>query len=73
MSIENQVPDYDLADDVEVSTPARLRAMADPLRSTVLDLLLERTRLLLEIADALADGFCSIGQLVGPQEQERDD
>jgi len=50
MSIENQIPDYDLADDVEVSTPARLRAMADPLRSTLLDLLLERAANVSELA-----------------------
>src|SRR6187551_1800780 len=53
MSIENQVPDYDLADDVEVSTPARLRAMADPLRSTFLDLLLERAATVSELATAV--------------------
>ena len=53
MSIENQVPDYDLADDVEVSTPARLRAMADPLRSTLLDLLLERAATVSELAAAV--------------------
>lgn len=53
MSIENQIPDYDLADDVEVSTPARLRALADPLRSTLLDLLLERAATVTELASAV--------------------
>jgi DNA-binding transcriptional ArsR family regulator len=53
MSIENQVPDYDLADDVEVTTPAPLRAMADPLRSTLLDLLLERAATVSELAAAV--------------------
>ena len=53
MSIENQVPDYDLADDVELSTPGRLRAMADPLRSTLLDLLLERAATVSELASAV--------------------
>ncbi|HZD97518.1 MAG TPA: winged helix-turn-helix domain-containing protein [Micromonosporaceae bacterium] len=53
MSIESQVPDYELADDVEVSTPARLRAMADPLRSTLLDLLLERAATVSELATAV--------------------
>jgi DNA-binding transcriptional ArsR family regulator len=52
MSIK-QVPDYDLADDLEVSTPARLRAMADPLRSTLLDLLLERAATVSELAAAV--------------------
>jgi DNA-binding transcriptional ArsR family regulator len=53
MSIKDHVPDYDLADDVEVSTPARLRAMADPLRSTLLDLLLERAATVTELASAV--------------------
>jgi DNA-binding transcriptional ArsR family regulator len=53
MSIKDQIPDYDLADDVEVSTPARLRAMADPLRSTLLDLLLERAATVSELASAV--------------------
>ena len=53
MSINQQTPDYDLADDVEVSTPARLRAMADPLRSTLLDLLLERAATVSELAAAV--------------------
>jgi DNA-binding transcriptional ArsR family regulator len=53
MSIETRIPDYDLADDVEVSSPARLRAMADPLRSTLLDLLLERAATVTELASAV--------------------
>jgi DNA-binding transcriptional ArsR family regulator len=53
MSIEDHVPDYDLADDAEISTPARLRAMADPLRSTILDLLLERAATVGELAVAV--------------------
>lgn len=53
MSINTRAPDYDLADDVEVSTTARLRAMADPLRSTLLDLLLERAATVTELAAAV--------------------
>jgi DNA-binding transcriptional ArsR family regulator len=53
MSISNRVPDYDLADDAVVSTPAPLRAMADPLRSTILDLLLERAATVTELASAV--------------------
>src|SRR5471032_9634 len=48
-----EVPDYDLAEDVEVSTPAQLRAMAGPLRSTLLDLLLERAATVSELATAV--------------------
>jgi DNA-binding transcriptional ArsR family regulator len=53
MSSNAQVPDYDLAEDVEVSTPAQLRAMADPLRGTLLDLLLERAATVSELASAV--------------------
>jgi DNA-binding transcriptional ArsR family regulator len=53
MSSDTRVPDYDLAEDVEVSTPAQLRAMADPLRGTLLDLLLERAATVSELASAV--------------------
>src|SRR5450432_4198530 len=50
MSNDTAVPDYDLVEDLEVSTPAQLRAMADPLRGTLLDLLLERAATVSELA-----------------------
>src|SRR5690349_12041592 len=53
MSIEEQVPDYELADDVVVVSPLPLRAMADPLRATLLDLLLERAASVSELAEAV--------------------
>ena len=53
MSSNTAVPDYDLIEDLEVSTPAQLRAMADPLRSTILDLLLERAATVSELASAV--------------------
>jgi DNA-binding transcriptional ArsR family regulator len=53
MSNKTGVPDYELAEDLEVSTPAQLRAMAGPLRSTILDLLLERAATVSELASAL--------------------
>lgn len=46
-------PDYDIADSVEVATPAQLRALADPLRMTLLDLVLERAATVAELAAAL--------------------
>jgi DNA-binding transcriptional ArsR family regulator len=52
MSSNTQVPDYDLPDTVEVSTPAQLRAIADPLRATILDLVLERAATVAELAAA---------------------
>ena len=53
MSSNSGLPDYDLADDLEVSTPAQLRAMADPLRATILDLVLERAATVSELASAV--------------------
>ena len=53
MSSNTAVPDYDLVEELEVSTPAQLRAMADPLRSTLLDLLLERSATVSELASAV--------------------
>jgi DNA-binding transcriptional ArsR family regulator len=38
---------------MEVTTPAQLRAMADPLRGTILDLLLERAATVAELAAAV--------------------
>jgi DNA-binding transcriptional ArsR family regulator len=53
MSSNTGIPDYDLADQVVVTAPAQLRAMADPLRSTILDLLLERAATVSELASAV--------------------
>lgn len=46
-------PDYELADQIVVTAPAQLRALADPLRSTILDLLLERAATVAELATAV--------------------
>jgi len=53
MSINPPIPDYELADRIVVTTPAQLRAMADPLRVTILDLLLERAATVAELAAAV--------------------
>ena len=53
MSINARIPDYELAERVEVTTPAQLRAMADPLRAMILDLLLERAATVAELAAAV--------------------
>lgn len=47
------VPDYDLDDLLRVSTTPQLRAVFDPLRSTLLDLLLERAATVGELAEAV--------------------
>jgi DNA-binding transcriptional ArsR family regulator len=53
MSINGRLPDYELLDRVIVTTPSKLRAMADPLRSTLLDLVLERAATVKELAAAV--------------------
>jgi len=53
MSVNEQVPDYDLDETVVVSAAGQLRALADPLRRTLLDLLLERAATVTEMAQAV--------------------
>lgn len=42
--------DYDLADEVRADTSARMKALGDPLRLTILDLVLERAMTVTELA-----------------------
>lgn len=53
ISINRQFPDYDLVDRTVITKPAELRAIADPLRSTILDLVLERAATVTELAGAV--------------------
>jgi DNA-binding transcriptional ArsR family regulator len=53
MSIDKQIPDYDLDDLLVVTAPEQLRALADPLRGTLLELPLERAATVTEMARAV--------------------
>jgi DNA-binding transcriptional ArsR family regulator len=53
MSTDSPIPDYELADQAIITAPAQLRAIADPLRDTILDLLLERAATVAELAAAV--------------------
>ncbi|ADL43606.1 MULTISPECIES: winged helix-turn-helix domain-containing protein [Micromonospora] len=53
MSVNERIPDYDLDDLLVVTAPEQLRALADPLRSTLLELLLERAATVNEMARAV--------------------
>ena len=53
MSINTAIPDYELADQLVVTATAQLRALADQLRATILDLLLERSATVAELAAAV--------------------
>src|SRR4051794_21312817 len=47
-------PDYDLADRIALTTPAQVRALSHPLRTTILGLLHERAATVSELAVALS-------------------
>lgn len=49
----SNVPDYELADSVAANTPEQIKALADPTRSHILDLVLERAATVTELSAAL--------------------
>ena len=53
MSINSEFPDYELAERIVVTDPAQLRAMSEPIRTTILDLVLERAATVAELAAAV--------------------
>lgn len=53
MPVNEQIPDYELDEMVVVSAPEQLRALADPLRASLLELLLERAATVTEMAQAV--------------------
>jgi DNA-binding transcriptional ArsR family regulator len=53
MTVNERIPDYDLEHMVVVTAPGQLRALADPLRGTILELLLERAATVTELARAV--------------------
>lgn len=48
-----QIPDYDLDEMLVITEPKQLRALADPVRGTLLELLLERAATIGELATAV--------------------
>jgi DNA-binding transcriptional ArsR family regulator len=53
MSSNTPVPDYDLDDRIELTTAEQVRAISDPLRTTILGLLHERAATVTELASAV--------------------
>jgi DNA-binding transcriptional ArsR family regulator len=53
MSINSPVPDYELAERLELTTPEQVKAISDPLRTTLLGLLHERAATVTELASAV--------------------
>ena len=54
MSVDPAPPDYELADRIALTTPAQVKALSHPLRTTILHLLHERAATVSELAAALA-------------------
>jgi DNA-binding transcriptional ArsR family regulator len=61
MSVNNQIPDYDLDEMLVVTAPEQLRALADPLRGTLLELVLERAATITELARAVHRPKSTVG------------
>lgn len=53
MSVKSRIPDYELDEMLVVTANEQLRALADPLRRTLLELLLERSATVTEMARAV--------------------
>ncbi len=53
MSVNSRVPDYELEEMVVITAPDQLRAVAEPLRASLLELLLERAASVTEMALAV--------------------
>ncbi len=58
------VSDYELADRVVVSSAQQLKALADPLRPTLLDLVLERAATVKELAFAVERPKSTVADLL---------
>jgi len=65
MSRSAPIPDYDLEDLRVVTSPQELRAMADSLRSTILDLVLERAATVADLATAVGRPKSTVAYHVG--------
>jgi DNA-binding transcriptional ArsR family regulator len=61
----NTIPDYDLEDLRIVTSPQELRALADPLRGTLIDLVLERAATVAELAAAVGRPKSTVAHHVG--------
>ena len=59
------VPDYELADSVELTTPEQVRALGDELRTTILGLLHERAATVTELATAVRRPKSTVAHHVG--------
>ena len=61
MSVNEQIPDYELDEMLVVTAPEQLRALADPLRGVLLELVLERAATITELAQAVGRPKSTVG------------
>jgi DNA-binding transcriptional ArsR family regulator len=61
MPVNQRIPDYDLDEMIVVTAPEQLRALADPLRGTLLELVLERAATITELARAVGRPKSTVG------------
>lgn len=65
MTVNSQVPDYELEDTIELTTADQVRAISDPLRTTILSLLHERAATVTELAGAVKRPKSTVAHHVG--------
>ncbi|GAA1193928.1 DNA-binding transcriptional ArsR family regulator [Kitasatospora gansuensis] len=65
MSSNDPTPDYDLDDTIELTTAEQVRAISDPLRTTILGLLHERAATVTELAGAVKRPKSTVAHHVG--------
>ena len=65
MAIKSPVPDYDLDDTLELTSSAQVRAIGNPLRTTILGLLHERAATVTEMATAVGRPKSTVAYHVG--------
>jgi DNA-binding transcriptional ArsR family regulator len=53
VSSNDPIPDYELADELVITALPQVRALTDPLRSTILELVLERAATVTELSSAV--------------------
>ena len=65
MAVNTPVPDYELQDSIELTTAEQVRAISDPLRTTILGLLHERAATVTELAGAVKRPKSTVAHHVG--------
>ncbi|WP_328462269.1 ArsR/SmtB family transcription factor [Streptomyces sp. NBC_00448] len=63
--MSSNTPDYDLDETIELTTAAQVRAISDPLRTTILGLLHERAATVTELAAAVKRPKSTVAHHVG--------